>query len=224
MASFNGGDCIEGPWSPQEDDTLIKLVKQHGPRNWTFISTRIHGRSGKSYPLRWLNQLSPEVQDRPFTTKEDDTIVQAHAIHGNKWATIAGLLPGRTDNAIKNRWKSTLQRKRQAEFLSASSKSNLTVKKMSLDVSSESRSDSGAKRLCLGVRTDYSCFSRVPETAWTLCPPGDGLVLGTAVAEKGGEEGGDAEKEEQEEKCLLSLMQKMIAVEVKSYIDKLRLK
>lgn len=60
-------DRIKGPWSPEEDVVLNRLVEKFGARNWSLIARGIPGRSGKSCRLRWCNQLNPGVKRKPFT-------------------------------------------------------------------------------------------------------------------------------------------------------------
>ncbi|GLU00841.1 hypothetical protein SLE2022_181800 [Rubroshorea leprosula] len=101
-----------GPWTPREDNLLIKYIQTHGEGHWKSLPTKAGLlRCGKSCRLRWMNYLRPDIKRGNITPDEDDLIIRLHSLLGNRWSLIAGRLPGRTDNEIKNYWNTHLSKK-----------------------------------------------------------------------------------------------------------------
>ncbi|KAJ9173010.1 hypothetical protein P3X46_016188 [Hevea brasiliensis] len=102
----------KGSWSKQEDQKLIDYIATHGEGCWRSIpkAAGLH-RCGKSCRLRWINYLRPDIKRGNFAQDEEDLIIKLHALLGNRWSLIAGRLPGRTDNEVKNYWNSHLRKK-----------------------------------------------------------------------------------------------------------------
>lgn len=102
----------KGAWTKEEDDRLISYIRTHGEGCWRTLP-KAAGllRCGKSCRLRWINYLRPDLKRGNFTQEEDELIIKLHSLLGNKWSLIAGKLPGRTDNEIKNYWNTHIKRK-----------------------------------------------------------------------------------------------------------------
>ncbi|RVW30474.1 Transcription factor MYB16 [Vitis vinifera] len=102
----------KGPWTPEEDQKLLAYIEEHGHGSWRALPSKAGlQRCGKSCRLRWTNYLRPDIKRGKFSLQEEQTIIQLHALLGNRWSAIATHLPKRTDNEIKNYWNTHLKKR-----------------------------------------------------------------------------------------------------------------
>ncbi|KAL6538992.1 hypothetical protein OROMI_025318 [Orobanche minor] len=119
----NGTELRRGPWTLEEDNLLIQYITCHGEGKWNSLAIFAGlNRTGKSCRLRWLNYLKPDIKRGNLTPQEQIMILELHSKLGNRWSKIAQHLPGRTDNEIKNYWRTRVQK--QARQLKIDSNSN----------------------------------------------------------------------------------------------------
>ncbi|KAK3436064.1 hypothetical protein EUGRSUZ_C00723 [Eucalyptus grandis] len=103
-----------GAWTAREDKILTDYIEVHGEGKWRNIPKKAGlKRCGKSCRMRWLNYLRPDIKRGNITSDEEDLILRLHKLLGNRWSLIAGRLPGRTDNEIKNYWNANLAKREQ---------------------------------------------------------------------------------------------------------------
>ncbi|GMH09555.1 hypothetical protein Nepgr_011396 [Nepenthes gracilis] len=116
MAPKNEGSgkkvANKGAWTAEEDRKLSEYIEVHGAKRWKTVAFKAGiNRCGKSCRLRWLNYLRPNIKRGNISDEEEDLILRLHKLLGNRWSLIAGRLPGRTDNEIKNYWNSHLSKR-----------------------------------------------------------------------------------------------------------------
>ncbi|KAK4440433.1 Transcription repressor [Sesamum alatum] len=112
MACCSNLGLKRGPWTAEEDELLADYIKREGEGRWRTLPKKAGLlRCGKSCRLRWMNYLRPSVKRGHISPDEEDLILRLHRLLGNRWSLIAGRIPGRTDNEIKNYWNTHLSKK-----------------------------------------------------------------------------------------------------------------
>ncbi|XP_057793202.1 transcription factor MYB98-like [Salvia miltiorrhiza] len=103
--------CYKGPWTKSEDRKLRSLVKQYGYKKWATIAKHMAPRIGKQCRERWHNNLRPNISKSiVWSDEEEMMIIEGRKRFGNRWSRIARLIPGRSENDVKNQWNKTQRR------------------------------------------------------------------------------------------------------------------
>ncbi|XVE70694.1 hypothetical protein DITRI_Ditri10aG0091200 [Diplodiscus trichospermus] len=151
-----------GAWTAHEDKILTEYIKAHGEGRWRNLPTGAGlKRCGKSCRLRWLNYLRPNIKRGNITADEEELIIRLHKLLGNRWSLIAGRLPGRTDNEIKNYWNTNLGKKVQHHQNSAAAASSKHNKSNGRFMMKKSAPTGGSSPQSHVVRTKATKCSKV---------------------------------------------------------------
>jgi len=110
----------KAPWTQEEDEILVQVINDKGPKKWKEIAIELNKRlgnlkvfrQGKQCRERWINHLDPQINRGAWSSEEDIKLLETHLQIGKRWAEIAKVLKSRTENAVKNRWNSIIKKYR----------------------------------------------------------------------------------------------------------------
>jgi Myb-like DNA-binding domain len=118
---FGSDPKFRNSWRETEDALLRDLVEKLGTKRWKAVANEFNKvfykgigiRKSRQCRERWVNHLDPNLNKTKWTEADDIFLLESQLQIGNKWSEIAKKMEGRTENSVKNRWKSLLTKSKK---------------------------------------------------------------------------------------------------------------
>ncbi|KAH0792654.1 Myb-like DNA-binding domain containing protein [Histomonas meleagridis] len=114
------GGNLRHKFTKQEDETLKRIVQQHGEGNWSIIASCMKNRTARQCRERYKNYLSPNIKNDPWSPEEELLLEEKYAELGPRWAKIALYFENRSDVNVKNHWTAMTNRQNREKMLDQS--------------------------------------------------------------------------------------------------------
>lgn len=96
-------------FGPDEDQLLLRVIDMKGLSSWEKIAAEIPNRTARQCRDRWMNYLSPNNRNDPWTEEDDRKLIEKVNEIGTHWSVIAREMGNRSENCLKNRWYANLK-------------------------------------------------------------------------------------------------------------------
>ena len=131
-------------FTEEEDELLKKAVEQNTDNDWYVISQCVPNRTTRQCHDRWALYLSPSINKKPWTEKEESFLMKMVRQYGKQWVTISLLFDGRTETQLKNKYNALLRRvnkKKRNKVKYVEQKQKTLVNKQNTKKQKENRDD-----------------------------------------------------------------------------------
>ncbi|KAI1374172.1 hypothetical protein F4677DRAFT_182281 [Hypoxylon crocopeplum] len=105
-------------WTEEEDALLYNEAQKRSDhagniKDWHKIAAVLPGRSNKDCRKRWVNRVCGNRKMGAWSEEEDNRLLEAMRIHGQRWTVIASKVGHRSPDQCAKRWQQKLDPKLQ---------------------------------------------------------------------------------------------------------------